>query len=337
MPVNVKLSVVVPFHNVQAYAAETLRSLLLNARSDYEFILVDDCSTDRTPDVIAHHRPRLPGCVVLRHPENRGLADARNTGLDAARGRYLTFLDGDDWLAPGHLDRLVAAIERYACEFVRTDHVQVTGRKRVLHRAPEPRRHQVLDPRSGILPADRTTMTDYPYAWAGIYDRALLERGVLRFDPGLRMTEDRPWIWRLHRQARSYAVVPLDGVRYRRGLPGSLTQTGDERRLDFFRAFDLLLDQLQQDARYEELLPKAVRTYCSIMAAQLHTLDRCAPAVARRTPARAREALDRLPRAALRETLRTLPPDRAAALRALYGVRGVLNRGLASARREAVA
>ncbi|MEV6650072.1 glycosyltransferase family 2 protein [Streptomyces sp. NPDC051219] len=321
-----KLSVVVPFHNVQDYAAETLQSLVHNTRPGFEFVLVDDCSTDRTLRIIEHFAELLPGSVVIRHPDNRGLADARNTGLDAARGRYVTFLDGDDWLAPGHLDRLVAAIERHGCEFVRTDHVQVTGLRRVLHRAPEPRREQVLDPRGSILPHDRQTMTDYPYAWAGIYDRALLDRGVLRFDAGLRMTEDRPWIWRLHRQARSYAVVTLDGIRYRRGVAASLTQAGDERRLDFFRAFDLLLDQLAEDPEHDRLLPKAVQTYCSIMAGQLLQADRYQPTVARRLPALARARLDRMDRAVLDRVLRDMPPERAAALDALYGMRGLMTR-----------
>ena len=63
----------------------------------------------------------------VRHEQNGGLATARNTGLDAARGEYLTFLDGDDWLAPGHCPQLLAAIEDLGCDFVRTDHVQCTA------------------------------------------------------------------------------------------------------------------------------------------------------------------------------------------------------------------
>ncbi|MFI6309582.1 hypothetical protein ACIBEK_05425, partial [Nocardia fusca] len=79
-------------------------------------------------------------------------------------------------------------------------------------------------------------MVDYPYAWAGIYRRSL--RDLLSFPGSLHTAEDRPWIWRLHREATSFAAVGLPGVFYRRGVSTSLTQVGDERQLDFIRAFD---------------------------------------------------------------------------------------------------
>ena len=157
----VKLSVIVPFYNVQTYAPDTLKSLAANAREDFEFLLVDDCSRDETPEILERAERELPGAVLLRHEQNGGLATARNTGLDAARGEYVTFLDGDDWLAPGYYPELLAAIEELGCDFVRTDHVQCTARARTVHRVPHGRRGVVLDPREAILPADRSTSVDY--------------------------------------------------------------------------------------------------------------------------------------------------------------------------------
>lgn len=148
----VKLSVVVPFFNVQTYAPDTLTSLRANAREDFEFLLVDDCSSDGTPELLERAARELPGAVLIRHERNEGLATARNTGLDAARGEYLTFLDGDDWLAPGYYERLVAAAEGLGCDFLRTDHVSVSGRDRAVHRAPVPRRGEVLDPGTRYCP-----------------------------------------------------------------------------------------------------------------------------------------------------------------------------------------
>jgi glycosyltransferase involved in cell wall biosynthesis len=311
----VKLSVIVPFYNVQQYAPDTLRSLQANTREDFEFILVDDCSTDGTPEILARAEQELPGAVHVKHEKNGGLATARNTGIDRARGEYLTFLDGDDWLAPGYYPQLVAAIEKLGCDFIRTDHVQCTGRARSVTRVPHGRRGVTMNPRDAILPADRSTSVDYAYAWAGAYHRRLVDRGLLHFTDGLRTAEDRPWIWKLHREAESFAAVTLMGVFYRRGVTTSLTQIGDVRQLDFIRAFDQVIEETARDPEADRLLPKAVRTYCAIMAHQLGSIERFEPAVARKLRSLCSAALKRMPQDLLTEVLDSMDAQRAGRLR----------------------
>lgn len=315
-----KLSVIVPFFNVQQYAPDTLVSLRMNARNDFEFLLVNDRSTDGTPGILDRAAAELSEVAqvrVIHHEENGGLATARNTGLDAARGEYLTFLDGDDWLAPGYLTRLVTAIEGLGCDFVRTDHVQATARARTAHRAPVGLRDVVLDPREAILPVDRSTSVDYAYAWAGVYHRRLLDKGLLHFTHGLRTAEDRPWIWKLHREAQSFAVVSLLGVFYRRGVASSLTQIGDVRQLDFIRAFDQVIEETAQDPDAERLLPKAVRTYCAIIAHHLADESKWEPSVAKQLRTMSAQAIQRMPQDALAEVLDTMDLRRSAKLRRL--------------------
>ncbi|MFG3008146.1 glycosyltransferase family 2 protein [Streptomyces calvus] len=315
-----KLSVIVPFYNVQQYAPDTLVSLRANARPDFEFVLVDDHSQDETPAILERAADELSDIAqvrYIRHDHNGGLATARNTGLDAARGEYLAFLDGDDWLAPGHLSELVAAIEGLGCDFVRTDHVRAAARARTVHRVPFGRRDEVLDPREAILPAERTTSVDYAYAWAGAYHRRLLDRGLLHFTDGLRTAEDRPWIWKLHREAESFAVVSLLGVFYRRGVASSLTQIGDVRQLDFIRAFDQVIEETAADRDADRLLPKAVRTYCAIIAHHLSDGGKFEPAVARQLRTMSAAALKRMPQDVLGEVLETMDMDRSVTLRRL--------------------
>ena len=317
MVVVVKLSVIVPFYNVQAFAPDMLRSLRANARSDFEFILVNDCATDETPEILARAVPGLPGARLVSHDINGGLATARNTGIDAARGEYLTFLDGDDWLAEGYLARLLDSIETLGTDFVRTDHVVCHGRKRTVARVPQGRRGIRLSPRAAILPADRTTSVDYPYAWAGIYHRRLVDAGLLHFPDGLRTAEDRPWIWRLHREAESFAVVGLLGVFYRRGVTTSLTQIGDIRQLDFIRSFDQVLAETAADPEADRFLPKAVRTYCAIIAHHLNAIDRYEPAVARKLKVMSAAAMKKMPQDVLTEALDSMDIERSVRLRRL--------------------
>jgi glycosyltransferase involved in cell wall biosynthesis len=297
-------------HNVGAFAESTLRSLAGNAEDDFEFLLVDDCSTDSTPWVIDRWTEKIPGATVIRHEKNMGIAQARNSGIDAATGEFITFLDGDDWYGPGHLAALVTAIEELGCDFARTDHVQVTGKDRVLRRPPARMRDAVMDPRDGIAPADMETMVDYPFVWAGIYRRHLFDDGGMRFATELRTAEDRLWIWRLHLKARTYASVGLHGVFYRRGVATSLTQIKDSRQLDFIPAYDALLQDVLNDRESERFLLKAVRTYCAMIAFHIGKADEYEPTAAQRLRRETSAALRRMPEHALEETLRTIDSTR---------------------------
>ncbi|MFD1832645.1 glycosyltransferase family 2 protein [Streptomyces desertarenae] len=321
-----KLSVIVPFHNVQDYAQDTLRSLAANARPGTEFILVDDCSTDATSEILDRAVRDLPRARLLRHEENRGIAQARNTGIEAAEGDYLTFLDGDDWYAPGHLDDLVRSIEELGCDFVRTDHVQCTGRDRRIKRAPARRRDAVLETRDAIAPPEMETMVDYPFVWAGIYRRELFDTAAgpsdgagMRFVTHLRTAEDRVFTWQLHLRAKTFATVGLLGIFYRRGVATSLTQIRDARQLDFIPAHDLILAEVAADREAERFLPKIVRTYCAMIAFHAAGAHRYEPSAARRLKHESAAALRRMPRGVLEDTLRSMDHERARTLRRLLG------------------
>ena len=308
----IRLSVIVPFFNVERYAAENLASLAQNAAPGVEFVLVDDGSTDATSTIVAAGAERLPQAQLISLRRNSGLSAARNAGLSAARGRYLSFLDGDDVAAPGHFPALLSVIERLGCDFVRTDHVQVRGRQRLLHSISHAPRGVVCPARSGIGPAGRRSSVDAPYAWAGIYHRRLLDAGLLDFHEDLRTCEDRPWIWGLHLHAGTFAVVGLHGVLYRRDVSASLTQLGDERQFDFIPAFERIVQQVSDDPEAATLLPKALRSYCAVLCHHLRQRDRYSPALQHRLQGAIVASLGRLPVEPLQRTVAELDPERAA-------------------------
>ncbi|MDA8261072.1 MAG: glycosyltransferase [Betaproteobacteria bacterium] len=93
------LSIVMPVYNVAPYLPRCLESLAALTPPADEIIVVDDGSTDDCPQILAAFAARLPQMRVIRQ-ENGGLSAARNTGLDAARGKYLAFVDSDDFVAP---------------------------------------------------------------------------------------------------------------------------------------------------------------------------------------------------------------------------------------------
>jgi glycosyltransferase involved in cell wall biosynthesis len=307
---------VIPGKNAAPFIGDALFSLTrqFDDARVMEVIFVDDGSTDGGADIVARHRDHLPGLVIVRNETAGGVSRARNQGIAIARGRYLSFLDADDWFAPGHLASLVRDIERLGCDFLRTDVIKSRGSKRELKRAPQGRRGVCLDPRSSILPYDRLTMVDHTWAQAGLYDRRLLDAGLLEFSEGLRTAEDRLWAWRLHLQADSYAVVDAPGFVYRMGTPDSLTQTLDDKLLDYLLAFDSVRVLIDQNRERERFMPKVIQTVFAMTDHHMDSLDRMPPELQKELPARARELLMRFDAAEVDGVVRMLSPERRARL-----------------------
>lgn len=105
-----EFSLVLPVFNVAAYLERCLESILVQDIQDCEIILVDDGSTDASASICDAYAVKYPEITVIHQP-NGGLSNARNTGLAAANGRYVWFIDSDDWIMPDAM-----AVLRHACK-----------------------------------------------------------------------------------------------------------------------------------------------------------------------------------------------------------------------------
>jgi glycosyltransferase involved in cell wall biosynthesis len=103
-----RVSIVIPTYNTAGYISETLNSIFIQSYEDYEIIVVDDGSTDNTREVL---EPYMENTRYI-YQENRGRAGARNTGIKAAKGKYIAFLDSDDlWATADKLGTQVDMME----------------------------------------------------------------------------------------------------------------------------------------------------------------------------------------------------------------------------------
>lgn len=98
---EIAVSVIIPVHNAEDFIEDTILSVKSQDFTDWEIVLVDDCSTDRSREIIERFEDEKIHLIV--HSKGRGAAAARNTGLSKARGRYITFLDADDLWDPQKL------------------------------------------------------------------------------------------------------------------------------------------------------------------------------------------------------------------------------------------
>lgn len=111
------VTVIVPIYNVAPYLEQCIRSVLEQTYPDFELILVDDGSTDHSGQIV-DRMAKQDSRIRPVHQKNQGVAAARNTGLELARGVYTAFLDGDDWYHRDHLLHMVAAMQNTSCQLV---------------------------------------------------------------------------------------------------------------------------------------------------------------------------------------------------------------------------
>lgn len=110
---RIAVSVIVPIYNTRPFLEECVRSILNQQFSEpFEVLLVDDGATDGC-DVLCDELAAQDKRIRVFHQENQGLSGARNTGIDAARGRYYAFVDADDVVRPGYLQALYDACEAH--------------------------------------------------------------------------------------------------------------------------------------------------------------------------------------------------------------------------------
>lgn len=124
-----KVSVVIPVYNVEDYIGRCLDSVLCQTHTNFEIIVVDDCSPDGSIDIVKRYG--LEKVKIVHHEENRGLSASRNTGVKYCEGDYLLFLDSDDYLAPHALSRCVETALKHDSDVVSFNSCHVDERGRV--------------------------------------------------------------------------------------------------------------------------------------------------------------------------------------------------------------
>lgn len=111
------VSIIVPVYNAQQYIRRCVDSILNQEYTDFELLLIDDGSTDSSGEICDEYAQKDTRIRVV-HKENSGVSDSRNLALDYATGKYIQFLDSDDWITPDATRLLVRSAEEYHCDMV---------------------------------------------------------------------------------------------------------------------------------------------------------------------------------------------------------------------------
>lgn len=182
------VSIIVPIYNAEQYLRRCVDSILNQEYTDYELLLVNDGSTDASGDICEEYGDRDPRVIVIQK-ENTGVSDSRNRALDRARGKYLQFLDSDDWITPDATRLFVRAAEEYGCDMVISDFYRVVGER--LSPKGDIEEEGVLT-REEFAAHMMENPADFYYGvlWNKLYRRDIVEEHKLRMDTDISWCED---------------------------------------------------------------------------------------------------------------------------------------------------
>ena len=223
-----RLSVIVPVYDVENYLCKCVESLLNQGLStkDYEIILVDDGSPDKCPALCEDYATRNENIRVV-HRQNGGLSAARNSGLDVAKGRYVQFVDSDDYLEPKVLKTLVMKMENEDLDVLRFNYQNVNEKYEVFD--PNKEGKIYVDYRDEVCEGEEflnKRLGPACYVWQFMFKRELIQK--CPFKEGIYF-EDVEWTPRA--LVKALRVTSLNIVVYNYLFRnGSITQSVDESK-----------------------------------------------------------------------------------------------------------
>lgn len=217
-----RVSIIIPSYNADRYVREAVRSALVQTYPNFEVIVVDDGSTDRTRAILAPFV--AAGKVRYFHQENKGLAGARNAGIRAATGKYIAFLDSDDVFLPDKIRRQAEALEAHpdhgAC-YSDIIHFTDTEPRRYFH-------HRYRYPSGDIFaPLLRRQFVN---PLAVVLRRDLFDRYGY-FDETMRRSEDWEFWLRIARAGVKFYYLDAPLAHYRMRAAGNLSDLKSEPQM----------------------------------------------------------------------------------------------------------
>jgi glycosyltransferase involved in cell wall biosynthesis len=201
------VSVLVPVYNVEDYLERCLDSILRQTLSELEIICVNDGSTDSSLSILEKYKAQ-DDRVKIVNKKNGGLPSARNAGIDAAQGKYVSFIDSDDFIELNMMERLYKTAEEDKAEIV------ICGAE-ILPREPTPHPWilNALSPGRKIYDSCDPTIlfkdnTIVPFLWRVFVKRELIDKHHLRLNEKVQLGEDMAFQAKLYFLATSISVIP---------------------------------------------------------------------------------------------------------------------------------
>ena len=179
------LSIIVPIYNAEAFLDKCLASLIEQSLKDIEIILVNDCSTDNSLGIMKKFATDQR-VKILDSSKNEGVSVARNKGISISTGKYIAFVDSDDWCALDRYRKLCIGAEEYHCDafldgFVLVDEYGKEIGRRYQRFETRPAINRIMIHNNNIIYKKIDDLIHATTPWNGIYSSSLIQNNKLRF------------------------------------------------------------------------------------------------------------------------------------------------------------
>lgn len=226
------VSIIVPIYQVERYLERCISSILQQSYRNFELILVDDGSTDLCPEICDIWGKRDTRVKVV-HKTNGGLSDARNAGLETARGDIISFIDSDDWVSKDFLEIMVATMEKNECDIVECDIIRTDvdeykniEEKKSAYTVKVFSAQQALE---GLI----QDHVFHQHVWNKIYRREILDS--IFFEKG-KTNEDEFWTYQVFGKANKIGKIDITLYFYFQRETSIMGRSYSIKRLDVLEA-----------------------------------------------------------------------------------------------------
>lgn len=227
------LTVVIPIYNAEKYIAQCMDSLIAVRREEMEIIVVDDGSTDGGPGIVSGYCRIHPEVKLLRQG-NSGPSAARNLGMAHASGRYVTFVDGDDYVDPETLGRHMELMRGREFDIWASDFYRVADNGRVLDSVFQIEKTEFPIEDAAYLEQFLRAGDCVWNVWRYVFSREFIERNGLVFREGYNIAEDLEFMVRALTACRRPVFFHEPYYRYRVNYGASLTRVYTAERVRQF-------------------------------------------------------------------------------------------------------
>ena len=242
------LSIIIPIYNVEKYLTKCIESVINQTYKNLEIILVNDGSTDNSKDIINKYS-LIDSRIKVINKKNGGLSDARNVGIEIAKGDYIAFLDSDDWIELNMYEKLYSYIKQENADIVQCSYQEVYNEEVNNQKIKE--EIKLISGKDSLYNLYGENHGKTVVVWNKIYKRELFND--IRFPKG-KYHEDEFTTYKLLYKANKIVDLNLPLVYYRQRDGSIMNSKFNIKRLDALEAFnerlafykEKNLDELQQ-------------------------------------------------------------------------------------------